>query len=351
VKALRLHGHKDIRLEDVDDPAAGPGWSIVEVAWSAICQSDVKEYLGPLYASPNASELMGVGLPVTLGHEFSGRIVETDGSRPDIEMGDRVAVDCCIKCGECRYCREGNYILCDRLAVVGFDAPGGFAQRVAVPNYGLHKLPDSLSDEEGALIEPLAVVVHAVRRGRVAQGDVVSVVGGGMIGLGTLQVARAAGASAVYVVERLPSRRARALALGATAAIDPAAGDPAEQLQRLTDGYGADVAFDCAGFQESLDSALNLARKGGRVVVVGVFKAPPVVDMNKVVLQEREIIGSLGYVDDFPRAIALVADGQVDANALISARIALRDIVSEGFEKLIDEPDEHVRIVVDAQAV
>lgn len=350
MKALRLHGHKDIRLEDVEEPQLKPGWSLIEVEWGAICASDVKEYLGPLYASADRTNpLTGVSLPVTLGHEFAGRVIQTDGD--GIQVGDRVAVDGCIKCGECWYCRHGNYVLCDKLAILGFDAHGGFAERVAAPNYALHKLPDTVSNEEGALIEPLSVVVHAVRRGRVAPGDIVCVVGAGMIGLGTLQVARAAGAAAVYVVERLPSRRVKALALGATAVIDPEEGDPAEQLQKLTNGYGADVAFDCVGLQASLDSALNLARKGGRVVIVGVFKTPPVVDMNKVVLQEREIIGCLAYVDDFPRAIALVADGRVDANALITDRIELRNIQEEGFQKLMDEPDKHVRIIVNTQAV
>ena len=347
MKALRLHGHRDLRLEDVEEPQPQPGWSVVEVAWASICQSDVKEYLGPLYCSPEPNPLTGVGLPVTLGHEFSGRIVQTDGSRPDLQVGDRVAVDGCIKDGECWYCRHGNYVLCDKLAILGFDAHGGFAERVAAPNYSLHKLPESVSDEAGAVIEPLAVVVHAVRRGRVAPGDVVAVVGAGMIGLGTLQVARTAGASAVYVVEPRPERRGRAAAMGATGVIDPADGDPAEALRELTEGRGADIAFDCVGFEESLASAITLSRKGGRIVCVGVYKQPPVVDMNKIVLQEREIVGCLAYVDDFPRAIALVADGRVDAPAFITDRIALGDVIEEGFQKLMDEPDRHVRIIVD----
>jgi (R,R)-butanediol dehydrogenase/meso-butanediol dehydrogenase/diacetyl reductase len=347
MKALRFHGHRDIRLEEVEEPKPLAGWSIVAVDWASICASDVKEYLGPLYIHPDhPNPITGISVPVTLGHEFSGRIVQTDGSRPDLRIGDRVTVDGCINCGTCWYCRHGNYVLCDHLAIIGFDAHGGFAERVAVPTSRLHRLPDSVSDEIGALIEPLSVVVHAVRRGRVATGDVVAIVGAGMIGLGALQVARAAGAAAVYVVERLPERRERARHLGATAVIDPTLGPPEEQLRELTAGYGADIAFDCAGVQESLDTALRLARKGGRATVVGVFKTAPVVDMNKVVLEEREIVGCLAYVDDFPRAISLVADGRIDAGALITDRIPLRDIVEQGFQRLIDEPDRHVRIIV-----
>ena len=347
MKALRFHGHKDIRLEDVEEPKMLPGWSIVEVDWASICASDVKEYLGPLYISNRPNPLTGVSIPVTLGHEFAGRVVKTDGSRPDIREGDAVAADGCIKDGECWYCRHGNYVLCDQLAILGFDAHGGFAERVAVPNYSLHKLPKNVTTEEGAVIEPLSVVVHAVRRSRLGVGEVVAVVGAGMIGLGVTSVARACGAAAVYVVERMPHRRERALAMGAKAVIDPSAGDPAAQLSELTGGYGADIAFDCVGTQDSLNSAINLSRKGGRIVIVGVFKAQPTVDINKVVLQEREIIGCLAYVDDFPRAISLVADGRVKATDFITDRIPMRNIMEDGFQKLIDEPDQHVRIIVD----
>jgi (R,R)-butanediol dehydrogenase / meso-butanediol dehydrogenase / diacetyl reductase len=351
MKALRLHGHRDIRLEDVEEPELTAGHAVIEVEWASICASDIKEYLGPLYASAEPNPLTGVGLPVTLGHEFAGRVVDIAGPAPDVQVGDRVAVDGCIMCGECWYCRHGNYVLCDRLAILGFDAHGGFAERVAAPTYSLHRLPDTIGPEAGAVIEPLSVVVHAVRRGRVAPGDIVTVVGAGMIGLGVLSVARAAGAGAVYVVEPVARRRERAAAMGATAVIDPGEDDPVKQLRDLTAGHGADIAFDCVGTEGSVNSALSLARKGGRVVIVGVFKSPPTVDLNKVVLQEREIVGCLAYVDDFPRAIALVADGRVDADAFVTKRIALRDIIAEGFQQLVDDPTDQVRIVVDATQV
>jgi (R,R)-butanediol dehydrogenase/meso-butanediol dehydrogenase/diacetyl reductase len=349
VRALRFYGHRDIRLEDVEEPSLQPGHAIVEVDWASICASDIKEYLGPLYISGEPNPLTGVSLPVTLGHEFCGRVVDIAGSARGVEIGDRVAVDGCIKCGECWYCTHGNYVLCDKLAILGFDAHGGFAERVAAPTYALHKLPDSIKGAAGAVIEPLAVVTHAVRRGRVRPGDIVVVVGAGMIGLGTLQVARAGGAGAVVVVEKVASRRERAAAMGATAVIDPDGADPVAQLRELTAGHGADIAFDCVGTEESVNSALGLARKGGRVVIVGVFKSPPTVDLNKVVLGEREIYGCLAYVDDFPRAISLVADGRVDAEAFVTKRIVLDDIIEQGFQQLLDDPTNQVRIVVDTK--
>jgi (R,R)-butanediol dehydrogenase/meso-butanediol dehydrogenase/diacetyl reductase len=286
---------------------------------------------------------------VVLGHEFAGRIVETDGSRPDLEVGDRVTVDCCVVDGECWFCRQGNYVLCDKLAILGFDAHGGFAEKVAAPNYGIHKVPDSVSDEAAAVIEPLAVVTHAARRARIEPGAPIAVIGAGMIGLGMVAVARALGAGQVFVVEPEKSRRDRAAALGATAVIDPNQDDPATVVRDMTSGIGAEVAFDCVGLEGSLASAIAASRKGGRVSIVGVFKSPPTVEMNAVVLQERELIGNLAYVDDFPRAISLMADGRIDGNDFITARIGLKNIIEDGFETLIERPEEHVRIIVDVR--
>lgn len=347
MKALRFYGHRDVRLEEIEEPTVQPGWTLVEVEWASICGSDLKQYLGPAYLTNQINPITGSSLPVTLGHEFAGRVMTTDASRPDIEVGDPVAVEASIRDGECWYCRHGNYILCDKLAMLGFDVDGAFAERVAVPSYSLHKLPRDVSTQKGALIEPLAVAVHAVRRGRVQTGDIVAIVGAGMVGLAVASVAHASGASAIHVFDRSPRRRARALALGATNAIDPSDSDSVAKMTLLTSGRQADIAFDCVGAGQSANTAISLARKGGRVVLVGIFKSEPSVDLNRVVLQERELIGSFAYVDDFPRAIALVSDGRVNADDFISERISLSHIVKDGFERLVAEPDRFVRIVVD----
>jgi (R,R)-butanediol dehydrogenase/meso-butanediol dehydrogenase/diacetyl reductase len=347
MKALRFYGHRDVRLEEIVEPTLRRGWSLVDVEWASICGSDVKEYLGPAYLTNQINPVTGNSLPVTLGHEFAGRVLTNDGTRSDIAIGDAVAVEASVRDGECWYCRQGNYILCDKLAMLGFDFDGAFAERVLVPTYSLQKLPTNVSTQEGALIEPLAVAVHAIRRGGVRAGDVVAIVGAGMMGLSVAAVAQASGASAVHVVDRSPRRRARALALGVTSAIDPSDGDSEARLVALTSGQRAHVAFDCVGAGQSASTAINLARKGGRVVVVGIFKSEPTVDLNKVVLQERELIGSFAYVDDFPRAMSLVSDGRIKADDFISDRIPLSDIVRDGFERLAAEPDNFVRIVVD----
>ena len=352
MKALRLHGHRDIRIEQVPEPAVPPDWSLIEVARSSICHSDLREWNGPIYigrtGEPNP--LTGVSMPVVLGHEFSGTIVEMNGSRPGFAVGDRVAPDGCVYDGTCWYCRAGRYNLCDALAVLGFDGHGSHAQLVAVPNYSLNRLPADVSDEAGALIEPLAVAVHGVRQGGVGLGDVVAVVGAGMIGLCALAVARAAGAAQVVVSEPLAGRRERARAMGATV-LDPSAGDVASQVRDLMDGHAPDVAIDCVGTEASLNSALALSRRGGRVALVGILSERPTIDINRIGLEERELVGSLAYAHDFPRAIALVADGRVKLDGLITSRIALRDIVEGGFEVMESDANNQIRIVVDTQAV
>lgn len=350
MKALRLYGHEDIRYEEAEEPRPPAGWSLIEVCWTSICKSDIKEYHGPLYISGKVNPITGVSLPVTLGHEFMGRVVEMNGPHPTVNVGDRVAVDGCIWCGECWYCLHGRYVLCDKLAILGFDAHGSFAPLIVAPNYSIFKLPDSVSDEAGALIEPLAVAMHGALRGRTAAGDVVAIVGAGMIGVGTLAMALAAGVSEAYVIEPIEERRKRALALGATAVIDPTKEDPVKCLNEVTHGHLADVVFDCVGFQSTVPTSINLTRKAGRLVLVGVPTAELTVDLMNVVVFEKEIYGSLCYQDDFPRAIALVADGRLNTEPFITGRIALRDIIEKGFGPLTNEPEKHIRIVIDAQA-
>ena len=258
--------------------------------------------------------------------------------------------DGCIYDGTCWYCRHGKYNLCENTGVLGFDGHGSHAQYVAVPNYSLNHLPDSVSDEDGALIEPLSVAVHGIRQAKMRVGDVVAIVGAGMIGLCALQVAHASGAAQVFVSEILPNRREKARAMGATV-LDPADGDVAAQIRERTGGMGADVALDCVGVESSLNAALGMVRKAGRVALVGIFTSRPKIFIERIGLDEVELVGSLAYAYDFPPAIALVADGRVNLNGLITGRIPLRSIIADGFERMETDANNQIRIVVDTQAV
>lgn len=352
MKALQLYGHRDIRLDDVPMPKPMAGWSVVKVFQSSICHSDLREWEGPSYigrtGKPNP--ITGVYFPVILGHEFSGEIVEMNGAREGFKVGDRVAPDGCIYDGTCFSCQFGRYNLCDNGGVLGFDAHGSHAQYVAVPNYSLYAIPDAMSNEHGALIEPLAVAVHGIRQGKTRVGDVVTIIGAGMIGLCAAMVARASGASQVILSEVLAGRRERARKMGFEV-IDPADGDVGAQVRQLTRGHGADVALDCVGIEASLNAALAVTRKAGRVVIVGIFTKDPVINIARVGVDEVELVGSLAYAHDFDAAIALAADRRVDLDNLITGRIALRDIIPDGFERFERDANEHLRIIVDTQAV
>ena len=352
MKALQLYGHRDIRLDEVPMPKPMAGWSVVKVFQSSICHSDLREWQGPSYigrtGKPNP--ISGVYFPVILGHEFSGEVVEMNGTHPTIKVGDRVAPDGCIYDGTCYSCQFGRYNLCDNGGVLGFDAHGSHAQYVAVPNYALYKIPDNLDNEQGALIEPLSVAVHGIRQAKMRLGDSVTVVGAGMIGLCTAMTARASGASHIFVSEVLEGRRERARKMGFEV-LDPADGDLGKQVHDRTDGIGTDISLDCVGVEASVNDALDATRKAGRVVLVGILSKNPTIHINRINNDEVELTGSLAYAHDFDAAIALAADGRVGLDNLITGRIALRDIIPDGFERFERDANEHLRIIVDTQAV
>jgi (R,R)-butanediol dehydrogenase/meso-butanediol dehydrogenase/diacetyl reductase len=209
------------------------------------------------------------------------------------------------------------------------------------------KLPNGLSFEHAALAEPLSVAIRAVRKGRVAFGDRVAIVGGGTIGLFCLQAARNAGASAVYVVEPHAWRRTLARQLGASATIDPREADPAEQLRALTD-VGPDVVIDASGAVPATLSAIAAARRGGRIVIVALPVAPATLNFLSIVSTEKEIVGSLSHVydEDYAAAIQMLADARILAEPLISDRIPLADTLTRGLHRLEQQAADTLKILV-----
>ena len=222
MKALRCHAAHDLRLEEVPEPdEPGPAEAIVSVAYCGICGTDLHEYTdGPVMIRPGAHPLTGASPPLTLGHEFSGTVVALNEDVTGVEVGQRVTVDPCWRCDDCYWCARGDYHICKRGGSIGLASDGALAPLVRVQAQGLVPLTDAIDDQTAALIEPLAVGLHAVRRGRVVPGDHVLVVGAGPIGAAVILAARAAGAS-VYVTEPTAKRRELALELGATEAFDP----------------------------------------------------------------------------------------------------------------------------------
>jgi (R,R)-butanediol dehydrogenase / meso-butanediol dehydrogenase / diacetyl reductase len=347
VYAVRWHGQRDVRLDDVElSSPIPPGMVEAEVRVAGICGSDVSEYRAPLaIRAGRAHPLSGHVPPVTLGHEFSAVIREVGLGVTGVAPGDRVAADACWRCGACPACRSGHYNLCPGGGSIGFASDGAFAPRVRFPAYCIVPLPPAVNDVAGALLEPLAVGLHALDRGGAHKGDSVVILGFGPIGAAASLVARTLGMD-VLVSEPSEGRRARATALG-LATHEPTA-DPREtarEVRARTDG-GADVVVDCSGAPGALQIAPEMTVRGGRVVLVGLPKQPPVVDGARLVLYERSIIGALAYTHDLPRVAEMIAVGALEPMGIVTRRIRLEDTADE-IARLADDPRDDIKVLVE----
>jgi (R,R)-butanediol dehydrogenase/meso-butanediol dehydrogenase/diacetyl reductase len=349
MKAARFHGRGDIRVEEVPEPEVRPGTVLVEVEWCGICGTDLHEYLdGPIFAPPAGAPhpLTGETVPVTLGHEFAGVVAEVGADVDGVRAGDRVVVEPYVVCGRCDACRQGRYNVCRTLGFVGLSGGGGgFSRYVLAERRWVHPLGD-LGTDVGALIEPLAVAHHAVRLSGARPGHSAVVFGAGPIGLVTTAALRAAGVEEVVSVEPAGARKQKAAVAGASTVLDPREVDVVEAVDELTEGRGADVTFECAGVDQVLATAIRATRAGGTCVNVAIWGHDAQVAMNDLVFREVSLLGSLAYAHDHPATIEMVAAGRVDPFQFITGRIALDDIVEQGFRELIDNKEENVKILV-----
>ena len=348
MKALQWHGAGDVRLTEVDRPGLLPGTAIVKAAFCGVCGTDLHEYAhGPVMIRPGAHPLSGAAPPITLGHEFSGRVVEMNGEATGITVGTRVVADPCLRCGICRWCQRGDYHLCAIGGSIGLAADGGLAPYVRVPLIELHPIPDGVSDEHAALAEPLAVGLHAATRAEVCPGDNVLVLGAGPIGLAALIGARASGAAAVFVSEPNADRAKVALAIGATDVFDPTSEDVRSEVFKRTGRIGPDAVIDGTGRPEAIALGLSSVRRGGRVAVAGISPSELSFDLRQLVLYERTLVGSLGYNFDIPRVLELMASGLIDASRLVT------DIrpLSAGIATLeeLSSPNQHIKVLLTPQ--
>lgn len=349
MQAAVWHGRHDIRVQEVPVPQAPPaGWVKIRVHWCGICGSDLHEYVaGPVFIPvDHPHPLTGLKGQCTLGHEFSGEIAEIGEGVSGYTIGERVTADACQHCGKCYYCTHGLYNICENLAFTGLMNNGAFAEFVNVPAELLYKLPENFPTEAGALIEPLAVGLHAVKKAGSIVGKTVVVVGAGTIGLCTIMCAKAAGAGRIIALEMSSARKAKALEVGASIVIDPKECDAIAEVKALTGGYGADVSFECIGNKNTAKLAIDVIRKAGRCVMVGIFEEPSHFNFFELVATEKEVIGSLAYNGEFADVIRFIADGRIDVQPLITGRIALADIVTRGFEELVNNKDGNVKIIV-----
>ncbi len=343
MKAAVWYAAEDVRVEEVPEPTPAEGEVLIQVERTGICGTDLHEYLGgPLFALPGT----------ILGHEYSGTVVEVGKGVDGFHAGDRVAGVGVTGCGVCYYCRHGLTGICDNPTFIGLRRPGALAPLASLPASALFVVPENLSLVEAALVEPLGVAFHGVRRGRVAPGETVYVAGAGPIGLGVIQAVRAAGASEIIVSEVSARRRQAAAELGATRVIDPTVENAVEVTRSLTFGRGADVGFDTAGVQAAFDPAIAAIRKRGRFVVVAAWERPAAIEMSGPLLREIELLFTFCYEaeEEIPQLLKLIARGDIKAAPMITSEIGLGAIVSGGFEELRNHRDAQVKILVNPSA-
>ena len=350
MKAAVWHGRQDVRIESVAEPSTPPPGQVqVRVAWCGICGTDLHEYTGgPLYIPlGHPHPKTGVQAPVIIGHEMSGEVVAVGEGVQEFATGDRIAACPIIGCGECRWCRSGSMAQCDHVAFLGTSWTGGaLAERVNLNAYQCYHLPDAISDEIGALVEPFSSTVRAVAQGQPGPQDNVAIVGAGPIGLMALMAARIRGAKRVVAIEVAERRIEAAKLCGADAVIDPTREDPEKRALEITGGEGFDMVMECAGQPATVLMAAKLTRTRGRLVIMGVFEKPAAIDLTDVVFREKTISGSMSGYGLYEETIRMMTDQRFRGDLLITDRIGLDDLVERGYYGLLNEKDKHVKMLV-----
>lgn len=326
MRAAVLHGIDDLRVEDVPEPELPDGYVLIDVAFNGICGSD----LGMIHSfgiSEHPHPLTGACGPQILGHEFSGVVRAVGAGVADVAVGDRVAVQPNYHCGTCARCLDGHEHLCTSAAFHGINAPGGgLAERTAVPAENAHVLPDGVSLEQAAVVEPLAVALHAVQLSGARHTDFALILGAGPIGIATALDLCADGVDRVLLSEPSETRRAVATALGLDV-IDPTETDLVAAVQDRTDGVGADVVFECAGVGEAVRTALAAVRTRGTVVLLATYKEQVPLETYALMFGEMRLMSSLAYSrKEFASVIDRMAAGSYPLDGWVE-RVPLADVV------------------------
>jgi L-iditol 2-dehydrogenase len=321
MKALVLSAYNHLELADVPSPVAGPDEVLVRVEACGICGSDVHGYDGS----------SGRRIPpIVMGHEAAGVVASVGATVRGITPGDRVTFDSTVYCGVCDYCLRGEVNLCDKRQVVGvscadYKREGAFAEYVRVPKHIVYKLPESLSFAEAAMLEAVSVALHAVRISALRAGERALVVGAGMIGLLTLQAAKAAGCSQVIIADVDATRLDLARKVGADIVVHASGAELLSQVLARTDGRGVDVVFEAVGRNDTVAVAIDAVRKGGTVTLIGNITAEVTLPLQKVVTREIRLQGSAASAGEYPRAMELMTSGVIQVQPLITAVAPLAD--------------------------
>ena len=343
--AAVFYGPRDIRLEEIPEPSPQADEVLVRVRQAGICGSDLNRFHYGSHPWPPG---------FIMGHEFCGEIAAVGSDVTTWQEGEPVVVEPTIYCGACFYCQQGHYNRCvdfETRGITGSGTNGGFAEYVCVPAYQPHRPPPTLSPALGALVEPTAVGAHGWRLAGLTQPDSVVVIGIGNIGLLAILVAKAKGAKQIIAVGKYAPRQELARRYGASIVLSPDDPKLQERILERTDGLGAALALEAAGASGSLRMAVDSVRKGGKIVVLGVFHQDVSLDYRHILMTEKQIIGSIIYQrQDFAEAMGILADGVVDTARHITSEVPLREIVTGGVQLLSQSKAGHIKIQVMPQA-
>lgn len=347
--AARWHGRRDVRVEELPTPEPGPGEVLIEVGWCGICGTDVEEYReGPLVIPTDLpNPITGQRAPLILGHEFGGRVRSLGPDVGEFSPGDPVAVEVCLSCGRCLFCRTDRWALCTDWAAYGLQADGGLAEAVVVRADRCLARPPSIGDREAALVEPTEVAVRAVRKLDLRRDDSAVVLGGGTIGILAAQVLRAWGAEPVIVVTSQPTS-AEICADLRLEVIDGSLPDWEGAARDRTQGLGPEVVLEAQGRSTSIGTAVRLARKGGRIVATGLLPGAHPIDILDLAIGEKRVMGSIQHErdSDLRPALELVSSGAVRLEPLITGEIPLDRVVTDGLDALTAPDRQHVKVLV-----
>lgn len=320
MKAALLRGWDDLAVEEVAVPEPEPGEVLLRVRACGLCGTDLKMVSGAFQARG-----WPPSLPFVMGHEWSGEVAALGEGLEDLDLavGDKVVAENHIGCGRCPMCRSGRYNLCEKAGTPGYKlyghtAPGALAEYAVRPAVMLHRLPDSVSPLEGALVNQGSLTVHALRRVGFRAGGTAAIFGPGLLGLLTAAVAKASGASRLIMVGR-GERLELAGKMGCDEVVDYEREDPAEGVRRLTRGRGVDYVFDCTGNPAVPAQALGSVRRGGKIAVLGLTGGKPAeIDVDRLTLDEIDLLGIRSSPNAYPAMIGLMRSGAVDLEPLIT---------------------------------
>ncbi|KAE8151762.1 chaperonin 10-like protein [Aspergillus avenaceus] len=353
MKAVRFHGRGDIRVEEIDEPICGDGQVKIRPAFVGLCGSDIHEFTaGPVLVPEEPHNITKRSSPVTLGHEFGGIVEEVGDGVTHVSPGQRVVVRPTIFDRDCAACKRGYEYCCENIGFIGLSGyGGGLAKYHVAPAEHFYAIPDDVSLEAAALIEPLAVAWHAVQTSPFKMNDSVLVIGGGPVGIGIVQVLKLQGARHIIVSELYEKRRRFAIQYGATHAFHPGEENLVQKVMEITGSIGADVVFDAAGVERALKDAVSSCRTHGTIVNVAVWEKEPVVPVNKLMYNEVNYTGSALYDErSFVAVIKALEYGQLKPERMITAKVKLTETVEKGFHTLVNDREDHCKIVIDVQA-